>query len=565
MDEQIVPSIEQLGLCGIEDEDLFEPWKVKVKEYIEDRDSQFKEFNLELPQDLESLQSSHFNAIGFTKELIEGSIHKEYKEIVELSLKELVSKISEGSIKSTVVLEAYVSYAAIAQRFTNCVCQVFLEEARERAKFLDSYLLTHGKPLGPFHGIPISIKEHIPFKGKVTHCSYVSLLDNIPQENQVSIQMLYDMGAVFYVRTNQPQSLMAIDSHNNITGPTLNPYNLALSAGGSTAGEGALLAFKGSIVGIGSDIGGSLRVPASFTGTVGYKPTTRRFSCRDGIVLGDSAIDGVYGPMCRSVDDLEYFMDIYINKGKPWMFDESVIPCPWNSCIIPPTAITIAVIYDNGIVRPTPPITRGLDYVTSKLRNAGIKVIFFEPPKSIEAAQCINNLYHAYGTEYYVEKLKKSGEPILKLTKWQLAFGPGAKGLALKQLEETTKLKNEISRIYFDYAKDNNITAILGPISESVAPISNNGYNWSYTNIYNLIDWPAVAFPTGLVQDPKLDVWGPDHQSSYTSPLEQFCHELYNADEVVGAPIGLQVAAPPFRDETVIGVAAIISKILESK
>lgn len=559
----------QLDLLGIENEKKYSLWEKRIKEYTDERDIQLKEFEIDLPQDFESLEKAHFNAIEYILEELEGPgtypITKEHTAIVEKPLKDLVALISLGQLLSVLVLEAYVRYAAIAQQFTNCISQVFLDEARKRAQYLDDYLKEHGEPVGPLHGVPISVKEHIPFKGKVTHCSYVSMLNNIPKENQASIQMMYDMGAVFYVRTNQPQSLMAIDSHNNVTGPTLNPYNLTLSAGGSTAGEGALLACKGSLVGIGSDIGGSLRVPASFTGTVGYKPTVRRFSCRDENVYGDDAIAGVYGPMCRRVCDIDYFMETYINEGRPWLFDETVVPFPWKKIEpLNPEKITIAVVYDNGIVKPTPPIKRGLDYVVSKLKNAGFKVVPFEPPKALEAANCVNKLYHAKGTEFYLDSLKNSGEPILKLTKWQLAFGKGAKGLDFTELEENTKLKNEIARLYFDYARKHNVAAILGPIGESVAPLSNNGLNWSYTNIYNLIDWPAVAFPTGLYQDPNIDVWGPEHETyKPVSQLEQYCHEAYNPEKSVGAPIGLQLASPPFQDELVIAIAAAISKILE--
>lgn len=130
------------------------------------------------------------------------------------------------------------------------------ERSLARAAFLDGYLQNNGRPLGPLHGLPISVKEHIGMKEFGLNAGYVAWWNKTATEDARVLQILSRAGAVFYARTTQPQTLMHLETDSNLFGVTVNPYNTKLSAGGSSGGEGALVGLSGSCLGIGTDIGG---------------------------------------------------------------------------------------------------------------------------------------------------------------------------------------------------------------------------------------------------------------------------------------------------------------------
>jgi Asp-tRNA(Asn)/Glu-tRNA(Gln) amidotransferase A subunit family amidase len=141
-----------------------------------------------------------------------------------------------------------------------------LPEALADAKARDEYLSKTGKTIGPLHGLPISVKEQLGLGGKYTNTGFVAWVDRITPEDAAFVKSLKDLGAVIFARTNQPQSLMAPECSNNIYGTTVHPMNRALTPGGSTGGEAALMGMKASPMGMGGDIGGSIRIPAGLTG-----------------------------------------------------------------------------------------------------------------------------------------------------------------------------------------------------------------------------------------------------------------------------------------------------------
>lgn len=161
----------------------------------------------------------------------------------------------------------------------NCLTEIFVERALARAAELDDALKKTGKVVGPLHGLPISLKDQLCIKGLETTVGYVSWIGKYAEKNAILVDILEECGAVPFVRTNVPQTLMVrwnylvfgtvmiiltqIFTHdkwpetfNNIFGRTTNPYNRSLTSGGSSGGEGALVALKGSPIGVGSDIGG---------------------------------------------------------------------------------------------------------------------------------------------------------------------------------------------------------------------------------------------------------------------------------------------------------------------
>ncbi|NWY09286.1 VDHAP protein, partial [Aphelocoma coerulescens] len=186
------------------------------------------------------------------------------------------------------------------------------------------------KEKGLLYGIPISIKDHINCKGHISSGGMVKFLGQVKEEDSVIVQVLKHQGAIPFVKTNIPQTMINYDCSNLIFGQTLNPLNHQKSPGGSSGGEGALIAGGGSILGIGSDVAGSIRLPSSFCGLCGLKPTGNRISppgCSDSpFVL---TVTGMLGPMARDVDSLALCMKALLCQ-QMFQLDPTVPPIPFD-------------------------------------------------------------------------------------------------------------------------------------------------------------------------------------------------------------------------------------------
>lgn len=226
-------------------------------------------------------------------------------------INDILGKISTGEISSFETTTAFAKRAALAQQLTNCCTEIFFEEAFATAKQLDEYLSLHGKTVGPLHGLPVSVKDCIDVKGHdstIGTCKYaetlycfsanrlgwIGLANKPAVEDSTPTKTLRELGAVLYVKTNVPQSLMVnfefnlsqrfltlitiqmSDSNNHLFGQCVNPLNRSLISGGSSGGESSLVAASGSPLGIGTDIGGSIRIPAALCGLYGLSPTYSR-------------------------------------------------------------------------------------------------------------------------------------------------------------------------------------------------------------------------------------------------------------------------------------------------
>ncbi|NXA06520.1 VDHAP protein, partial [Sapayoa aenigma] len=188
------------------------------------------------------------------------------------------------------------------------------------------------KEKGLLYGIPISIKDHINCKGHISSGGMVKFLGQVKEEDSVIVQVLKHQGAIPFVKTNIPQTMINYDCSNLIFGQTLNPLNHQKSPGGSSGGEGALIAGGGSILGIGSDVAGSIRLPSSFCGLCGLKPTGNRISTSSSAFSDNAfvlAVTGMLGPMARDVDSLALCMKALLCE-EMFQLDPTVPPIPFN-------------------------------------------------------------------------------------------------------------------------------------------------------------------------------------------------------------------------------------------
>ena len=269
--------------------------------------------------------------------------------------------------------------------------EIFFDDAIERALQLDKERLQSpsGNALRPLHGLPISLKDSFQVAGYDTSTGLACYVNEPAEENSSTAAMLLDLGAVLYCKTNLPQSIMTADSDNNVFGRTLNPRNELLTAGGSTGGEGALIALRGSVLGVGTDIFGSIRVPSVCNGIYGFRPSVGLVphgGIRDLSVPGTDGIRSTAGPMTTSIRDCRLFLKTLMQAGT-WKYDSTVVSLSWTNVKVK-ERLRIAVVESDGIFTPSPPIRRAMkEAVTLLEKSKNIEIIPLTLPDVKEHCQ----------------------------------------------------------------------------------------------------------------------------------------------------------------------------------
>ncbi|KAF2128547.1 amidase [Dothidotthia symphoricarpi CBS 119687] len=489
----------------------------------------------------------------------EQALNKQIVTITSLLPGELLSSLASGQLTAVQVTNAYLQRAAVAQQLSNCITELLPNLALERAKELDTYFQEHKRPIGPLHGLPISIKEHIGFQGLRCTTGYVSHWDTIVKEDAHILQVLRDAGAVFHCRTTVPQTMMHLETDSNLYGVTTNPYNSNLTSGGSSGGEGAVIALRGSCLGIGSDVGGSIRSPAANCNIYGFKPTAFRLPT-DGwgyMMAGADTVETVLGPLSTSLDGLKIFMKTIVDS-EPWLTEPALIPMPWRTYTLPQDRpLKIGVLWHDGVVRPHPPITRALKSISDRLKKQGMQVIDFPSHLHDEAWTILSSLYYPDGGEADTEDIESSGEPWRPLSEWIIKENPCVKKLSVGELAYWYEEREAYRKEYALHWNKYGIDALLCPVGPGVAPKHNTAKYWSYTSQWNLLDYPGVVFPVSQV-DKATDVW--DDDGSVWNGQDEDNRKLWDPEEFHGAPVGLQLVGRRFEDEKVLGILEHIKK-----
>lgn len=235
---------------------------------------------------------------------------------------------------------------------------------------------------------------------------------NTGKEKVFESEMVKDLraqGAILFCKTSVPHTLMTGETVNNIIEYTFNPANRNLSSGGSSGGEGALIGLKGSPLGFGTDIGGSIRIPAVFNGLYGIRPSAGRlpYEGMANSMDGQNTILSVVGPLATSVGALRLAFKSILAR-EPWLHDPLVVDMPWRDqqeqAVIDVVGVsgkklTFGVFKDDGEVGCHPPVLRAIDIVVDLAKKLGHQVIEWEPPshkRGLEIAVCWDNL-QVYG------------------------------------------------------------------------------------------------------------------------------------------------------------------------
>ncbi len=406
----------------------------------------------------------------------------------------------------------------------NCITELLPEKALARAKDLDDYYKKHKRPVGTLHGLPISVKEHVGMKGLGLNGGFVSWWDSKGEDDSNLLKILWNAGCVFYARTTQPQTLMHLETSSNLYGVTVNPFNRNLTPGGSSGGEGALIGLRGSCLGVGTDIGGSIRSPSANCGLYGLRPTSYRLPV-DGwtaTMLSQEQIVAVIGPLSTTLEGVKLFMKTAI-AAKPWLVESSLIPFPWRDQESylgrgQEKKLKVGVIWDDGIVKPHPPIIRALKEIVDKLKTVqDVEIVNWKPYKHDEAWEIIASLYFCDGANEEKKAIEASGEPWRPLSDFIIKENPYVKYHSIEDVWYWTMRREKYRRAYTKVWNDTAtgtgehgepegmVDVILCPVGPGAAPPIDHAKYWGYTSQWNLLDYPALVFPVSKV-DSKLDL-----------------------------------------------------------
>ncbi|KAJ5623265.1 hypothetical protein N7490_011870 [Penicillium lividum] len=477
-------------------------------------------------------------------------------DILKSSATGLLQRLANGSITSETVTKAFCKSAAAAQQLINPLSEIFFDEALETAKSLDEYLKSTGKPKGPLHGLPISIKDNFNIKGKDSTQGFTSRVGQPAESNSPMIQLLLDAGAVLYVKTNVPPGMKRGETYNLLFGKTLNSKNNLWSAGGSSGGEGALIAFGGSCLGVGSDIGGSCRWPAACGGLFTLRPSTQRWSIsgNSSLTPGQDSIRAVPGPMARTMEDVILFSKVFAQRA-PWTYDPDCVPLEWRE--IKPRTLKLAVAWDDGSARPTPPVKRALEGAVASLKKAGHEIVEWKmTPEDWKELMEIGMGIFLADAGNWLKKPLANGEPMPA----NLIFPLEGTPKTLVELHELHVLRDQLRMKWFQKWKSiEGLDGILIPTSP-YSICKYDGFKSNYTIIANVLDYAASSFPTGYYADKNID----KPYTDYTpiSEADKSLQEEYDPEFCHGAPVSFQIYGQRLEEEKVLMMTEVVSRCI---
>ncbi len=223
-----------------------------------------------------------------------------------MTIPEAAAALRARKVSSMELTQASLRQIAQFNPTLNAFLTVTVEQAVERALKADDEL-ARGVDRGPLHGIPVALKDVFATKGVRTTCGSKLFTDHVPEHDASVVELLAAAGAVFVGKTNMHELAYGVTSNNPHFGPVRNPWDTERVPGGSSGGSGAAVAAGMVFMAMGSDTGGSIRIPASYCGTVGLKPTSGRVS-RHGVLPLDFSLDHM-GPLARTVRDAALTLD----------------------------------------------------------------------------------------------------------------------------------------------------------------------------------------------------------------------------------------------------------------
>lgn len=495
-----------------------------------------------------------------------------------LSATEMLAQLNAGEVTSVALVQALHARADAMESVVRGFTAQYREAALKRAQEADA-ARAEGVSLGPLHGLPVTIKENLAYEGTPATLGIRARLDRLSEDTAPVVQALIDAGAILLGKTNVPQLLLSMETDNDLWGPSHNPWNVGRVTGGSSGGEGALIASGISPAGIGTDIGGSIRIPAAWCGITGLKPTWSRWSVRGqaGGQPGQEAIHAQCGPMARTVDDLILLMQALTPAMHA--LDPTVPPLSFPRRLKKSVKDLVVGVYEtDGVFQPAASVRRAVREAAAALEEAGATVIRYEPSRCWDLFDTYFGLLSADGFATAIRQLE--GEPLTQQLGLVGRVGrlPGAvrKGLAgalgvakesrvqrlMKALGEKTVEHTWALQARRDRLKSHELAAwsaqgidvLLCPATVTPAALPYRTADWSigawHTMRYNLLDLPAGVVPVSRVRaDEQVRAVLDDRLDRRAAEFE--------ADSE-GLPVAAQVVGRPWEEDTVLRVMRAI-------
>lgn len=454
-------------------------------------------------------------------------------DLNSFSAAEMAEHIRKRSFSPVELVQAH--YNRIRQRNSLLNAFVDLDEdhALEQAHYAEGAVM-RGDPLGSLHGVPVSIKSSIDVAGMRCEAGTRLRAGNVAAHDAPLVARLRQAGAIVLGVTNTPELLMAWETDNLLYGRTNNPWDPTRTAGGSSGGESAAIACGMSAGGVGSDGGGSIRVPAHFTGICGLKPTPGRIPCTGHFPPsgGPFALLGVVGPMARTIADVEL---LFRAMAGPDDGDPSSAPVPVRTVTAEELRFTrVGWFEDDGRTPVTQETRFAVQAAAQHLQRAGFEVEPFRPTDLETARQLWWKFFGIAGGMILgpmVEGHEHDISPILnEFTCW-VREEPSHTG---NTLLSTWLGRDEVRGKILSQMRQ--FPILLCPVA--AIPAFKHGERswvvqgktvkyldaWSYTEWFNLLGFPAAVVP--ITKSPE------------------------------GVPIGVQVVGRPWEEELVLHVAA---------
>ncbi|KAJ7180614.1 amidase [Mycena filopes] len=517
----------------------------------------------------------------------------EHGVFLKATASEIVSRIESREWTASQVVNAYIARAASAHETTNCVTEVLFVEARQQALELDAEFASTGKLRGPLHGVPLSVKEQYHIAGFDSSMGYSRLIQKPAARDADCVALLKAAGAIPIVKTNVPQTMFSFECSNPVFGRTVNPYNSAFTSGGSSGGEGALLAMDGAALGLGSDIGGSLRIPAAYCGIYTLKPSPLRVSyAGTGVVVpGFEGFVSVAGPLGRSVKDLDLFCRVTFGiPGRsvgfaPILYREPKLP----------EKLRFGYYADN-YVKASPANKRAVMETVDALRSQGHECLEIEVPDPIEAFDLFIGITSADGYKTLLSGIPP--DPLDAPLKVVALLGNIPRWIQpitawfVTHVLKDVKLANSIRsggtknvREYLRWIERRNVyntkfheevwvkhslDGIIAPV-QSMPQLPNmmSGPLFallSATSLYNVVNSPCGAMPVTRV-DPAKDMlteeWTKAPSPSLVERRLYFGRNpVYDPVKMKGMPVGVQIVGRRWEDEKVLAMMQVVDTAL---
>jgi fatty acid amide hydrolase len=483
----------------------------------------------------------------------------------ELGAVELARAIAEQRLTSVEIVERYISRIQQVNPDLNAVVFERFDAARREAREADRRVCSGGL-LPPLHGVPVTVKECIDLAGSPSTFG-IDGRSTQQQTDAAVVSRIRDAGAIVLAKTNVSQLLAFVETDNPVFGRTHHPMNKERSCGGSSGGEAALVAARGSPLGFGTDFGGSIRIPAAFCGLVGFKPTAGR--CLDqgrvAVPQGQRAIASQIGVLAQRVDDVALGLRIAIGEG-----DDQRGPLA-SLAEVDVASLRIVVHEDDGVLAPCPAARRALHEATATLTRLGAKVVTLDLPDRqlaqhlftrIASSDRLAHIRRSLGRSRLDPRIKQmlvaSTAPawlmaaLLKLTRRHKVLRELA-SLSDGSADEYFRMAGELAQLRADaLAAMSGADIVLSPAVAlpairhgATAELSTLG---TYTTYWNTLGWPAGVVPITHVRAGEES----DRPAS-SDRFEQAARE--SERDSVGLPIAVQIAAPPHHDH--IALAAL--------